>query len=216
MNDKRIVDFEGTIHDATTIHRAQRESKMRINSVEQLTGGIMNTTLSSLILLLVAITFLFIGGADCSSSPPPAEPAPVRVLLLGVNEAKESETKIRVLFENVSPKPIRILREFEPSFVFFSFLVTKADGTPVNQVTGGKVTFARDLNYVTLEPGELFGMSFPLTDILDKLDTPDKLEDGEYVLKVTYHNQYGSDCFRGWIESNAVKLVYENGRARFN
>ena len=113
-----------------------------------------------------------------------------------------------VLIENTGPNSVTVLKEFRPVPVFFSLNLTKADGTPIGAPGGGKISFGGEVQYVTLAPGELVGISIPLKDVVTDLHA------GKYTLMVEYHNQYGENCFQGTLASNTIDIVVADRMTR--
>ena len=99
--------------------------------------------------------------------------------------------------------PVRILRQFEPLPVFFSFDMVDADGTPLLLPGGGKIDLRRNvMEYVTLARGETYMLAVDIHHLM-----PSPLKADAYTLSVTYHNQYGEDCFRGSLHSNTITVT---------
>ena len=112
------------------------------------------------------------------------------------------DTNVHVMLENVSEEKVTVLKEFRHIPPFFSLTVVNEAGTP-RLSSAGKVSFRRGpLNYAPLEPGEFVGRTIAVKDVFTDI------EDGKYKLTVEYHNQYGENCFQGWLtRSNAIDLV---------
>lgn len=109
---------------------------------------------------------------------------------------------IRVMFENRGDEPVSILDAFEPLPVFFSFHLTKSDGTPIPVPGGGKTDFGpQKPDRVKVAPGETFDLTVNLRSLITG-----PLPPGQYSVSATYHNQYGEDCFTGRLESNSIKI----------
>ena len=112
-------------------------------------------------------------------------------------------------FHNMGQEPLRILHWFEPLAVFFWFDLVRADGTPLLIAGGGKTDLVvSDMRYITLEPGEHFELTVDIHPLL-----PLPFEPGLYTVRVTYHNQYGENCFRGQVVSNPVDVMIEGAAA---
>ena len=111
---------------------------------------------------------------------------------------------MRVSFVNVSSNDVRILRTFDKRYnqrIWFSMEVVDQSGTPMTTVaTGGKVSIRGNMDYITLKPFESFGFLFDYNEFVAKL-TP-----GRYTAKITYSNQYGSDCFHGSVSTDHIEV----------
>lgn len=117
----------------------------------------------------------------------------------------EISMPLRVTFRNEASNEIRILAVFRPIPVFFSLKLTRTDGTPLNVVGAGKIDLsAADRRYETLKEGENYTAVIDFSEVLTTIS----LSRGEtYVISLTYHNQYGEDCFQGAIHSNSLKMT---------
>lgn len=129
-------------------------------------------------------------------------------LIVELSENFEKEPAIRVFIENTGNSDITILKEFKPLPVFFSFHLTKEDGTPISIPGGGKISFGSEPQHVILRPAEFVGVKINICDLDGKLSS------GRYKLSVEYHNQYGSNCFKGILKSNTINFVYNNSGAK--
>lgn len=113
---------------------------------------------------------------------------------------------LAITFTNSGAQPLRILRQFEPLPVFFSFEMVDMDETPRLMPGGGKVDLRRDrMEYITLNPEEVYKLQVDIHGLLPSPFTP-----GIYMLNVVYHNQYGEDCFRGRVSSNVITIDFED------
>ena len=114
----------------------------------------------------------------------------------------------RVIFANRSQRTINLLDRFEPLPVFFSFAVVRADGTPVPVSGAGKIDPGPEgFGCIDLRPGETYAADL---DLAPWLRAP--LPPARYDVTVTYHNQYGAECFAGTLTSNTVSLDVGGGR----
>jgi hypothetical protein len=110
---------------------------------------------------------------------------------------------IRVSFANATGPEVRLLRHFEPIPVFFSFTLTRPDGTPIPIAGAGKIDFEEGkVDCILIEPGESFDVELDLAPWL----TAATLTPGAYRLSATYHNQYGDDCFQGHLTSEPIEI----------
>jgi urease beta subunit len=115
-----------------------------------------------------------------------------------------------VSFKNNGDTPVRLLDHFQPLPVFFSFQVVKANGTPLLIPGGGKIDFSPGgMRYLELGPGHQRDVAVNPARLLT---TP--LQPGGYSVAVTYHNQYGEDCFHGTLQSNPVTVEIGSGSDR--
>lgn len=119
-----------------------------------------------------------------------------------------SSLPLRVTFANERTLPLRILAVFEPLPVFFTFHVVKSDGTPLALPGGGKIDFGPDgPGYLELPPGGSHTIEFNIGTWFSR-----PLDPGPYSVSVTYHNQYGEDCFRGTVASDPIHVEVPPGR----
>jgi hypothetical protein len=111
---------------------------------------------------------------------------------------------LKITFENVGEEEIRLLQCFDPLPVFFSFSLVAEDGTPVSLPGAGKIDFFEgSIRYVALSPGQIFSLE---VDIAEIIVFPEQLTPGNYSISVTYHNQYGENCFRGVLRSRPIHV----------
>jgi len=133
----------------------------------------------------------------------------LRVELTGDANYSPTHIPVDLVFDNSGPEPVRLLNQFEPLPVFFSFRLTRPDGTPVAVAGGGKADFPTGaLECVELRTGETVRTS---VNLASTVASHTRLEPGRYALSATYHNQYGEDCFKGSVESEPVELVLQEG-----
>jgi hypothetical protein len=103
---------------------------------------------------------------------------------------------------NRSDASVRMLDVFEPTPVFFSFAIVRADGTPVIVAGGGKIDFGPgQLHYRELKKGDVHTVAVDLAAVVHP-----RLRPGSYTVSATYHNQYGEECFRGVVSSNSIAI----------
>lgn len=123
-----------------------------------------------------------------------------------------SKMPVRITFENVGDQDVRLLKPVDELNVlpaFFKFDLVGGDGKSIFIPGAGKVSFFEgSMKYVTLRRGEKFKMDLNLAKVISPA-TP--VPEGEYSLTVGYHNQYGTDCFKGNATSNAIQ-VYISGQ----
>jgi hypothetical protein len=111
-------------------------------------------------------------------------------------------------FENTSSATVRMLELFEPLPVFFTPSLSRADGGEIDVAGAGKVDpFDGSLAYNDLAPGESLSVGVDLAPWIRAPVTP-----GLYRLSLTYHNAYGSNCFRGPLASPPVIARVEGTR----
>ena len=114
---------------------------------------------------------------------------------------------VRITFQNNEDQEIRLLHHFDPLPVFFAFALKRSDGTPIGIPGAGKIDFMEgQVECLPLSKGEFFGFE---TDLADLIPATTELQPGQYELSVTYHNQYGENCFQGVINSAPIKLMIE-------
>jgi hypothetical protein len=105
-------------------------------------------------------------------------------------------------FRNGGDAEVRLLGTFTPLPVFFAVDLTRSDGTPLLLPGAGKIDlWPPDVTYVPLGPGESFAVDLDVGAIL-----PAPLEPDTYTVAVTYHNQYGEDCFQGVLHSEPITV----------
>lgn len=123
-------------------------------------------------------------------------PAPAQAL---------AEVSIDATFANAGSTQLRLFPHFEPEAVFFSARLEASDGTPLVLGTGAKAEFP-DAEPIDLAPGAAHSVRVALPALAPGVSAPA----GSYSLALSYHNQYGNDCFRGWIDSvNSVPVQIE-------
>jgi hypothetical protein len=143
------------------------------------------------------------------------EMVPLALLIIIAGGAKPTPTSVSVdvVFKNVSPENVRILKRFEPEEdlpIWFSVHLTSADGTPLlGTKGGGKINLRGTLDYVLLKPGEEFSLQLNAAKFFQT-----ELPEGMYKVSVTYHNQYGHDCFKGHLKSNTVTIIVPSREKR--
>lgn len=123
-------------------------------------------------------------------------------LSIGAGALSPHSLPVRIAFVNRGRVPVRLLAEFQPLPVFFSFELVRDDGTPIALPGAGKIDFGPGQpECLDLEPGEMHATD---ADVAEPLGAG--LQPGRYTLAVTYHNQYGEDCFQGVLHSNRIEL----------
>lgn len=111
----------------------------------------------------------------------------------------DSHILIQVVFHNKDKRSVMLLKQFEPTPIFFSLNIVKEDGTIIDIPGAGKIAMDR-MEYVKLNTNEMFAHNINIATVLTEPLVPDK-----YTLSVEYHNQYGGDaCFTGYLMSNTV------------
>ena len=118
----------------------------------------------------------------------------------------KSNIPLKVTFKNVDQtEEIRIIRQFEPLPVFFTFSMIDEHGKYLDIPGAGKVDLYHGaIDYILLSPGETFTLD---VNLAQHLINPQKVKAGKYAVSVTYHNQYGENCFRGEIISKPISLI---------
>ncbi len=129
------------------------------------------------------------------------------VHLLRFDAAPHLKIPLQVTFHNTGPRAVRLLDTFErqEALVFFQMKLHRSDGTIVLTRGGGKIDFGPGkIRYQAIEPGASFS---PVIDLAAFVGDVKQIPPGHYTLKVTYTNQYGSDCFKGTIVSERAEIV---------
>lgn len=126
--------------------------------------------------------------------------------IVPVKDAAPTPTSIPVdaMFINTGDDVVNILHRFEPIPVFFGIKIVRQDGTPIPTSRGGKIDLPEtETDTHPLLPGESHTVRLDVRTVI-----PDSvvLEPGEYRVMITYHNQYGSDCFTGRVRSSPISL----------
>lgn len=136
----------------------------------------------------------------------PGEPLKLTLTTLPNVAYTTSHIPLKVTFENVSDRDVRILSAFkkpELSYFFFRPHLKASDGTPIQTVGGGKVAFNQgSMDYIVLKRGDKTDVTIDLSKFLP---AQNGLKAGDYECSVSYQNQYGTG-FRGQIESDTIKL----------
>ena len=110
--------------------------------------------------------------------------------------------EVALTFTNNGTYTVALLKHFTPLPIFFEFKIVKADGTVIAVPGSGKISFYESsMQYVKLEEGNVHVLQISLADVLKE-----QLESGTYSVSVIYKNQYGSDCFKGKVESNQISI----------
>ena len=156
---------------------------------------------SRVFMLLVGTVTLMMGIVTFAGAEEDQPDNDTDLRLLVVPEYTSNGVIARVLIENIGKNKVTILKEFSPFPIFFAFRLVSADKTPIGSIGAGKISFDRELSYVSLEPREVVGTSVRLEDIFPNV------KKGDYELAVTYHNQYGEGCFRGKLVSQSVRIT---------
>lgn len=130
----------------------------------------------------------------------------LKLRIVPVEDAAPTPTSIPVdaTLINTGDNVVNILHRFEPIPVFFAIKIVQADGTPVPTSRGGKIDLPEtEIDTRPLLPGESHTVRLDVGRVI-----PDGvvLEPGEYQIMITYHNQYGSNCFTGRVASSPISL----------
>lgn len=136
------------------------------------------------------------------------EMVPLALLLIAAEGTipTPASVPVDVVFRNVSRANVRILERFQPAEdlpIWFTVQFSDAGGTPLSGAKGGgKISLRGALNYVVLKPGEEFRLRLNAAHFFEN-----GIPEGVYRASVEYHNQYGQDCFKGHLQSNAVTIT---------
>jgi hypothetical protein len=133
--------------------------------------------------------------------------SPLRIVVSAIPGVvyTKSNIPLRVTFENIGRQKMRILRHFDPLPVFFAFDMVGEDGTHVAIPGAGKIDFYEgSIEYATLPAGGTLNVDVNLASVLAR---PELVKPGKYTISVTYHNQYGEDCFRGMVSSGPASVT---------
>ena len=107
---------------------------------------------------------------------------------------------IRARFTNTSSSPVRLLTFFDPLPVFFMASASPVGGSEIDIAGMGKMDpLDGTLTYTQLRPGENLDVPLDLAPWIRGQVVP-----GAYRLSLQYHNAYGSDCFKGALDSEAI------------
>jgi hypothetical protein len=118
---------------------------------------------------------------------------------------KNDNIIINMDFKNTSDKQARLLNVFDPLPVFFSINLLAQNGEEISPPGGGKISLDADsVNYIDLPPQASYDTVLNVSEALKKYDII--LPAGTYKLNMSYHNQYGEDCFTGWFDSNQIEI----------
>ncbi|WP_316793703.1 hypothetical protein [Pedobacter frigoris] len=110
-------------------------------------------------------------------------------------------------FSNLRNETVKLLDRFDPEGIFFSMTITKEDGNIISPLRGGKMDFGpgNDFKYIEIPRGKTYARAFNISSILKKQGI--LLAPAKYKIKISYHNQYGSNCIKGWFDSNEIPFV---------
>lgn len=123
-----------------------------------------------------------------------------------VNNAKTNETFIELEFKNINSDKIRLLGVFEPFQIFFTVKVIQEDGNEITLPGAGKVSLSEQelSSYIIISKGKSYKKVINLDEVLKEYSI--FLKTGFYKLKISYHNQYGTDCIKGRYDSNEIQF----------
>lgn len=115
--------------------------------------------------------------------------------------------EVVLTFTNNGTDTVTLLKHFTPLPIFFEFKIVKTEGTIIAVPGSGKISFYESsMQYVKLEHGGVHVIQISLADVLKE-----QLGSGTYSVSVIYKNQYGSDCFKGKVESNQISIQVDVG-----
>lgn len=118
--------------------------------------------------------------------------------------------EVALIFTNNGTDTVTLLKHFTPPPIFFEFKIVKADGTIIAVPGSGKISFPESsMQYVKLAQGDVHVVQISLAEVLKE-----QLGSGTYSVSVMYKNQYGSDCFKGKVESNQIGIQVDVGIPR--
>lgn len=135
---------------------------------------------------------------------------PLQLKISTVSNGMYTTTNIPVTisFRNTGSKAIRIIDEYTQTSAlpaFFSLELRNGDGTPVLAYGGGKIDFGpAPVKYVALRPGQQHDVKLNLNSFVP---AQTRMSPGRYSISLVYHNQYGVDCFKGSLSSNAIQVT---------
>jgi len=115
---------------------------------------------------------------------------------------------IRVEFSNEGIKEICLLRVFKPTAAFFDVALKSSTGQEilttkpvVSEAIQAKLRNSKNLNYLDLQSDEAFSVQINASEFI-----PRDLQEGSYRITLTYHNEYGENCFKGTKVTEGVWL----------
>ncbi|RQO64383.1 hypothetical protein DBR40_25495 [Pedobacter sp. KBW01] len=123
------------------------------------------------------------------------------------NAVKSDGLLIKVHFNNLRNETVKLLDLFDPEGIFFSITITKEDGNIISPSGAGKMDFgkANKFKYIEISQSSSYTKVLNISATLKKQGI--SLAPGKYKIKISYHNQYGSDCIKGWFNSNEIPFV---------
>ncbi len=115
------------------------------------------------------------------------------------------QIQLVVRFKNVSNIPIKLLKVFEPTPVFFSVkIIDRVSDRPIDVAGAGKIDFFGAPDVEVINPNQEFTVKIDLGQLLAA--SGKTLKRGLYEVSVTYHNQYGEDVLKGELTSGTVQI----------
>jgi hypothetical protein len=129
-------------------------------------------------------------------------------VVAGVSYTTE-DIPLDIIFQNDSEEPVRILDVFDnpaAKRVFFNIVLKDAEGSSIDIGGGwGRIDMSPGYaKYTELNENETMKVRINLKDY--QLPS-ERLKPGVYSISVTYRNQYGTNCFKGTLESELHDLV---------
>jgi hypothetical protein len=122
---------------------------------------------------------------------------------------------LQVGFKNTSKHSERLLKYFadlENLPIWLQLNLTLKDGTPVSGIRGGgKINLRGPLEYTLIAPGDTFYLNVNVADLVTA-----PLQEGTYLLSLTYRNQYGDNCFKGELNSNTLEVAVQPEKQAHN
>jgi len=130
-----------------------------------------------------------------------------RIERMEKGEIKANHLSFKVHFKNLKYEPVKLLDLFDPLPIFFEILITKNDGDNIFLPGAGKLDFGpgNTFKYIELTQGKSYIKTLNVSQFLKENNKI--LSPGKYKIKISYHNQYGSNCIKGWFEGNEIPIT---------
>lgn len=122
-------------------------------------------------------------------------------------EVNANNLSFKIYFKNLKSQPVKILDLFDPLPIFFEILITTNDGDNIFLPGAGKLDFGPGIKfkYIEIPQGKSHVRILNISPFLKEYNKT--LSPGKYKIKISYHNQYGSDCIKGWFVGNEVPIT---------